>query len=73
KYMGIGFDGTETELKEWLANQHTANTPVQIMGVLNTPITYQLTPTQIRTLVGNNNIWADTGDIISGKYFKSLV
>jgi hypothetical protein len=36
------------------------------------PITYHLTPTQIRTLVGNNNIWADTGDIIEGKYFKSL-
>jgi len=37
------------------------------------PITYQLTPTQIRTLVGNNNIWADTGNIIEGKYYKSLV
>lgn len=36
------------------------------------PITYHLTPTQIRTLVGNNNIWADTGNIIEGKYFKSL-
>jgi hypothetical protein len=39
---------------------------------LATPQTYHLTPTQIRTLVGNNNIWADTGDIIEGKYFKSL-
>jgi len=39
---------------------------------LATPQTYHLTPTQVRTLVGNNNIWADTGDIIEGKYFKSL-
>lgn len=39
---------------------------------LATPTTYHLTPTQIRTLVGNNNIWADTGDVLSGKYFKEL-
>lgn len=30
---------------------------------LATPITYQLTPTQITTLLGQNNIWCDTGDI----------
>jgi hypothetical protein len=45
---------------------------VQLVYELATPQTYHLTPTQIRTLVGNNNIWADTGDIIEGKYFKSL-
>jgi hypothetical protein len=45
---------------------------VQLVYELATPITYHLTPTQVRTLVGNNNIWADTGDIIEGKYFKSL-
>jgi hypothetical protein len=45
---------------------------VQVVGELAEPIAYHLTPTQIRTLVGNNNIWADTGDIIEGKYFKSL-
>ena len=44
----------------------------QCVYELAEPITYHLTPTQIRTLVGNNNIWADTGDIIEGKYFKSL-
>ena len=72
-YIGIGYDGTETELKSWLAAQNATGTPVQILGMLAEPITYHLTPTQVRTLVGNNNIWADTGDIISGKYFKSLV
>ena len=29
---------------------------------LETPITYQLTPTQVKTLVGQNNIFADTGN-----------
>jgi hypothetical protein len=55
------------ELKAFLTEN-----PIKICYILNEPITYHLTPTQIRTLVGNNNIWADTGDIIEGKYFKSL-
>ena len=42
-----------------------------IVYELAEPITYHLTPTQIRTLVGTNNIWADTGNIIEGKYYKS--
>lgn len=29
---------------------------------LATPRTYQLTPTEIKTLLGMNNIWSDTGD-----------
>lgn len=45
---------------------------LKVIYELATPIAYHLTPTQVRTLVGNNNIWADTGNIISGKYFKSL-
>ena len=50
----------------------TAISGVQLVYELATPQTYHLTPTQIRTLVDNNNIWADTGNIIEGKYFKSL-
>ena len=30
---------------------------------LKDTITYQLTPTEVTTLLGENNIWADTGDI----------
>ena len=36
---------------------------LQICYTLATPITYQLTPTEVRTLLGVNNIWADTGDL----------
>ncbi len=39
---------------------------------LATPQTYQLTPTAVKSLLGTNNIWADTGDVIEGSYFKSL-
>ncbi len=51
--------------------QWFADNPTQFVYELATPTTYQLTPTQIRTLVGTNNIWADTGDIIEGKYYGS--
>ena len=34
----------------------------QIWYSLATPITYTLTPTEVATLLGTNNIWADTGD-----------
>lgn len=39
---------------------------------LATPITYQLTPTSIKAIEGVNNIFADTGNILEGQYFKSL-
>lgn len=36
---------------------------VQIVYELATPQTYQLTPTQIDSLLGRNNVWADSGDV----------
>lgn len=30
---------------------------------LATPQTYQLTPTEVNTLLGENNVWADSGDV----------
>lgn len=45
-------------------------TGAEVVYKLANSVTYHLTPVQIRTLVGNNNIWADTGDIINGEYFK---
>lgn len=35
---------------------------VQLVYELATPQTYQLTPTEVTLLLGENNIWADTGD-----------
>lgn len=37
--------------------------PLTICYELATPITYNLTPTEVKTLLGANNIWADTGDV----------
>jgi hypothetical protein len=36
--------------------------PLQIVYPLATPQTYQLTPTEVEMLLGENNVWADTGD-----------
>lgn len=40
---------------------HVAN--VDFVWNLRSPITYTLTPTEIRTLLGTNNIWSDAGDV----------
>lgn len=45
-----------TSFKAWLSTNN-----VQLTYPLATPQTYQLTPTEVRTLLGDNNIWADTG------------
>lgn len=45
---------------------------VEFCYELATPITYQLTPTQVNSLLGSNNVWADTGDIEELSYFSKL-
>lgn len=49
----------------------TAMSGVQLVYELATPTTVQLTPTEVRTLLGNNNIFADTGNINELVYFKT--
>jgi hypothetical protein len=41
---------------------------VQLVYKLATPTTIQLTPTQVKSLLGSNNLWADTGEIIDCEY-----
>ena len=40
----------------------------QIVYDLATPLTYQLTPQEISTLVGQNNVWQTSGDNVSVRY-----
>lgn len=52
-------------LQDWvdyLTAQKNAGTPVQVCCYLKNPVTIQLTPQQIRSLYGNNTIFADTGN-----------
>jgi len=41
----------------------TAMSGIKLVYELATPITYTLTASEIRTLLGTNNVWADTGDL----------
>lgn len=70
---GMNFDappetfGTTIEsFKAKLADLYSAGTPLSVFVKIATPITYQLTPTEVSTLLGTNNIWADTGDTAVG-------
>jgi hypothetical protein len=71
-YSGETLPSTWISDRDVYAEGATPTTGAEVVYKLANSVTYHLTPTQIRTLVGNNNIWADTGDIIEGKYFKSL-
>jgi len=48
----------------------TAMNGVQLVYELETPQTYQLTPTQVNSLLGQNNVWADTGDVLDAEYIR---
>ena len=45
------------------ANFINAMTGVQLVYELETPVTYQLTAQEVEALVGQNNIYADTGNV----------
>lgn len=52
----------------------TAMNGVQLVYELATPLTYQLTPQQINSLLGSNNIWNDTNGRTEVKYLmKDMV
>ena len=55
---------TTEDFKTWLSNNN-----MQIVFTLATPQTVQLTPAQLTQLLGENNVWADSGDS-SIKYYK---
>lgn len=48
-------------------------TGAQVVYELSSPATYQLTPTEITTLLGENNVWADTGEIVRIKYLYAEI
>ena len=45
-------------LRAWLANHN-----LQVVYLLSTPLTIHLTPRQISTVRGVNNIWSDAGNV----------
>lgn len=45
---------------------------LQIVYPLSSPLTIQLTPQEVTTLLGQNNIWADCGDVLELSYSANL-
>ena len=60
------YDG-ETLPSTWISDRDvyasgtTPTTGAQVVYKLETPITYQLTPQQLKTVLGTNGFWANTG------------
>ena len=73
--LGVYFNNTgyanTTAWTAFLEAQAGAGTPIQVCYPLDTPQTVQLTPTQIMTLLGQNNVWADCGPILELEYTKA--
>lgn len=55
----IEIDGTNILNPWWTEWYSSLTSPPKIICTLSTPITHQLTPTQLQTLVGHNNIWSN--------------
>lgn len=46
----------------YIEQQYAGGTPIEVVYELETPQEIQLSPAQILSLLGENNVWADTGD-----------
>jgi len=69
-YGGETLPGAWISDRDVYAEGTTPTTGAQVVYDLTTPITYQLSPTAINTLLNTNNIFADTGDILDGEYWS---
>ena len=63
-------DMSVNDFKQFLADQNTLGTPVQFKVVKLTPTEHTFTPTQVRTIQGNNNVFADCGEVTELKYYS---
>ena len=63
--VAVTFATTAAELKAYLAEH-----PLHIIGILKTPEVIQLTPVEIKTIIGQNSIATNTGSTNTIKYLK---
>ena len=49
---------TKAEARQWFADN-----PTEVVYPLAEPLTYQLTPTEVALLKGQNNVWTDSGEV----------
>lgn len=63
-----------SSLVNYLRDQASKGTPVQFTYTLETPITYHLTPQEVKCVLGQNNIWSNAGDVEveHGAYLETI-
>lgn len=64
---GLSADASVTEIDAWLRS-----IDAYIVYELATPLTIQLTPTAVKSLLGTNNLFADCGDVVEASYWEEL-
>lgn len=62
-YFYLPCEADASVIQAYLKSQEDAGTPVTVAYKIATPIEIQLTPQEVRTLLGENNIWSDAGDV----------
>ena len=62
-YNGENLPSTWISDRDVYSVGETPTIGAQVVYKLLTPVEYQLTPHEIRTLLGTNNFWANTGDV----------
>ena len=62
-YIYICLDASGTQMTTDQLYAYLASNNLQILAPLAQPVTIPLTPEVLNTLLGQNNIWADTGDV----------
>lgn len=67
-YNGETLPSTWISDRDVYASGTTPTTGAQVVYELATPLTYTLTAHQIKTLVGTNNVWASSGQIVNIKF-----
>ena len=67
-YLNFGSQYNTTDLiKEYIAAQHAAGTPVQVVYKLAAPIEIPLTPQEIKQMEGTNTLYGDGGIVVNGR------
>ena len=62
-YAGESLPGAWISDRDVYAAGTAPTMGAQVCYVLAIPLTYNLTPTEITTLLGNNTVWSDAGDV----------
>ena len=64
---GFGLSTTITTLED--ANAFAQSQPITFVYELDNPVEYSLTPAEVEMLLGQNYIWADTGNVVLLRYY----